>query len=133
MMDINLKLEVSDQFLWDVLCTAVEGGSNYWAQFKTLERYEGEHGPEHARVRVTEYGDADSAVSRKEIGLTDLAEGMRRIMTRTMDKPEDHANVHSSHSGALLVAVVEDDAGQVDGELADLILQAAMFGHIVYG
>ena len=132
-MDINLKLAVSEQFLRDVLCTAVEVGSTQWAGFKTLERYEGEHGPEYTRVRVSEYGDESSEISRKEIGLSELAEGVRRVMARDMNKPEDHANVHSSYSGALLVAVVEGDAGQVDCVLADLILQAAMFGHIVYG
>jgi len=133
---VTLTLEPSAQFLRDVLCTAAEGGSNYWAAFRTLERHDGEHGPERQRVRVFEMGDDDEAQSQHDIGLPELAEGVRRMLAGDMTEKADHANPAAQYRAALFAALISEpggDAGQIDADLADLILQAAALGRIVYG
>jgi len=129
---IAVTVNVTDDFLTYVLCTAVEGGSNYWAAFKTLDRrtVEGSDIEWYSRVRVR---DHESDTEPVIIGLGELHEGVRRVIAGDMNRKESHANCHPRYGAALLEAVVTDDAGNVDVELADLILQAAVFGHVVYG
>lgn len=124
----------SEQFMRDVLATACEGGSNYWARFKALETFKGEYGDEWQRVRVTDIEEAKTGVH--EVGFAELLEGMRRIVAGDMTSKESHANVHASHRAALFEALISEDggdAGKVDANLADLVLQAAALGRIVYG
>lgn len=133
---ITLTLEPSAQFLRDVLCTAVEGGSNYWARFKVLNRVQGEHVEEYDRVRVMEYGDDDKAQSQHDIGLPELAEGLRRALAGNMGTGADHENVAASYRADLFAALISEpggDAANVDANLADIVLQAAALGCIVYG
>lgn len=131
---ITVTLDVKDQFLRDVLCTAVEGGSNYWAHFRSVKRFKGEYGLEWEVVTVYEVGDSDASHTAKHVvGLPELREGVRRVIMGDMTDKASHANCHPSNGATLLQAVVTDDAGNVDADLADLVLQAACFGHIVYG
>ncbi|AEY69512.1 hypothetical protein AH2_0001 [Burkholderia phage vB_BceS_AH2] len=133
---IAVTLTPSAQFLRDVLCTAIEGGSNYWARFVGLEHHDGEHGPEWERVRVKEYGDDDKAQSVREVGLAELAEGVRRVIAGDMTDKAEHANVHAAYRAALFAALIAEpggNAGDVDANLADIVLQAAALGRIVYG
>jgi hypothetical protein len=124
-MKINFNLDVSDEFLHDIFITANESGySDYWA-ITGLIRYN--------RLHVAEYGDSVEMVSEKTITFPMLRQGIKRVLTRQMNNPAPYANIHSRYSGRLLAALLEQDSGQVDGELADIILQAAYFGHIVYG
>ena len=132
-MQIQINLTVTDQFLRDVLCTACEGGSNYWAHFKSLETFAGQFGKEWQKVRVTEYEDGEKKHAQHVIGLEEMREGVRRMIARDFTKTESHAIPYSKSAGEVLIAVVEDDAGNIDADLADLILQCACLGHIVYG
>jgi hypothetical protein len=136
MQAIAVTLKPSAQFLRDVLCTAVEGGSNYWAQFHTLATHQGEHGSEYERVRVFEFGDDDESQSQHDIGLRELAQGVRRVLEGDMTDKADHAQVAPRIRAALFQALISEpggDAGQVDADIADCILQAAALGRIVYG
>lgn len=130
---LNIALSVSAQFLRDVLCTAVEGGSNYWATFQTLETFAGKHCPEYQKVRIHETEDVDGEATPITVDLAFLAEGVRRMVARDFTSDKSHAMPYSKSAGEVLIAVVNDDAGNVDADLADLILQCACFGHIIYG
>jgi hypothetical protein len=135
-MSIALTLVPSDQFLRDVLCTAVEGGSNYWADFITTETVQGTYVTEHQRVTVRECGDEDTIVSEKSVGLPELREGVRRVLQGDMTDKADHAQVSPDLRAGLYKALISEDggdAGQVDANLADCIMQAAALGRIVYG
>jgi hypothetical protein len=131
---IDLTLAPSDDFLRNVLCTACEGGSNYWAAFKCLETHEGEYGPEWQRVRVTDVEEVDTG--KHEVGFTELREGIRRILAGDMTDKASHAQIAVHHRAALFQALIAEpggDAGMVDGDLADCVMQCAALGRIVYG
>lgn len=112
--------KISDQFAADVICTAVEGGINYWAVVlkwdgegsALVEDHDKKTGPEVAWP-VTINKD----LIQKGIDL--LSEGKITLNTDTL--------------GSILVGATMDDAGDVDAEAADAIVQAAIFGDIVYG
>lgn len=123
---INVQLQVSDQFLRDVLCTAAEGGSNYWANFRAIKNHQGEHGAEWETVRITDHGEGEGTQERKVIGLPELREGVRVMLER--------GKCADRYKSALLECIVADDAGNCDAELADLVLQSTFFnGDVVYG
>lgn len=131
---INIALNVSAQFLRDVLCTAVEGGSNYWMHASATKRVKVGEYIEYEQVKVYETGDGDGdETAPRIIGLAQMAEGVRRMIARDFTSDKSHAMPYSKSAGEVLIAVVNDDAGNVDADLADLILQCACFGHIVYG
>lgn len=123
---ITVSLTVSDQFLRDVLCTAIEGGSNYWAIFRSKDIIEGEYTHEYTAATVCGTGETRDDFKPKRIGLPELREGVRVMLERGKCAP--------SYRETLLRAVIEDDAGNCDADLSDLILQSAMFdGDVVYG
>lgn len=128
---ITIELPVSDQFCRDVLCTAVEGGSNYWASFTVLDSHQGENGSEYQRVQASDE-EADDGKTWI-VGLDELREGMRRLVHQDYSNKASWATPSASYSAAMVAALRDDDAGQVDANLADIIFQLAAFGHIVYG
>ncbi len=130
------------QFLADVLTTAIEGGINYWGAVSTYKWYsptlEGgtaEHldGMPNAYATVheedpdTEDGYAETGVA---VGLEDIARGIGVIRRNEFPK---HEGISAGRRATILEASDENDAGEIDADLADCIVQAAMFGKIVYG
>jgi hypothetical protein len=130
MTKIALSFDIPAQELGWILCTAIEGGSNYWAQYKNAEVSK-DYG--HTSVQVIEYGDEVEAVSQKTIKAADLVRGIKRIVTQDMNIRESHGHVHESYSVTLCRWLISPKTEYIDSELADLILQATMFGHIKYG
>lgn len=127
------------EFLTDILITAVEGGVNYWAQAGGY-RYSGPAKDRGVTLYIDDIDESDvlldvihdenpddpeQVVTR--VTLADIEEGIRRILY------EDDFKA----SGQLLVAVLEpsanNDAGEIDAEIADIIIQAAVFGELVFG
>lgn len=137
-MPVTLSLTISRQFLKDVLCTAAQGGSNYWAQFEKAIYERGEHYPEYVAVVVVECCDEEETPEspRYPVGLGALASGMVRLIQGGMHDEGQHPGTGDcapSYRAELLHAILTDDAGQVDANLADLVLQAATLKCIRYG
>lgn len=130
---INISIELQDQFLRDVLCIAVWYGSGYWAGYKDVETHQGPHIAEIQSCVVQEFGDEEEMQSEHFVGLKQIARGIERLIGREFNSEESHAQCAVSYSAAMLKAAVTNDTGNVDAELADLVLQLACFGHIVYG
>lgn len=128
---ITIELPVSDQFCRDVLCTAVEGGSNYWASFTVLDTYQDGNIREYQRVQARDE-EADDGTTWI-VGLDELREGMRRLVHQDYSNKASHATPHPQYSAAMVAALRDADAGQIDANLADIIFQLAAFGHLVYG
>lgn len=135
MTTINVKLELQDQFLRDVLSTAVWYGSSYWAGFESpvAHNQEGQSYTDYQSITVNDLGDDEEAKATYDIDLAKVAEGIERLIGRNFNSGESHAIPHVSHSAAMLRAASLGDAGNVDENLADIVLQLACFGHIVYG
>lgn len=137
-MPVTLSLTISRQFLMDVLCTAVEGGSNYWADFEKAAFENGEHGRQYISVTAVECCDelCTPTSPRYPVDLGALASGMVRLIQGGMHDEGQSAGTGDcapSYRAELMHAILVDDAGHVDADLADLVLQAATLKCIRYG
>lgn len=109
----------------DVLTTAIEGGSNYWARFGKIARY------------------PDVTIASAEVKVWEPEPSLRQIDLgwRTIDEAAIDKAVATLRSGTVQVArrIVqalvgyETDDADIDAEVADCVLQVAMFGTILYG
>jgi hypothetical protein len=135
-----------EKFLTDLLVTAVEGGINYWAG---VEKYD-HSGPAPERgvtlVIGTEdldelnlkvpvlYVDDDRERFAVRVELKDLHRGIKALadgivqvggVTRSICQ---HANDHDDAASDL-----DSSPGDVDADVADCIMQAAVFGEVIFG
>lgn len=133
------------EFLTDILITAVEGGIGYWSQADEYraapERPAAERGvtlyiPAHevdaADYRlpvghglIESWGDEIPACTVR-VDLDAIAAGVG-LITR------GEAGVHSDYIGDIFAASLHNDSGDIDATAADLIVQAAIFGRVIYG
>ena len=129
---IKLDAEVTNQFLADILTTAVEsGGISYWVEEAHEVR---RNGP---RTRPGSIGNVDGdsitfiSVSdgesdRADVGLESIAQALGKIaMGEVKISPDLRASITR--------AMLDDDCGEIDAEAADVIVQVAALGEIVYG
>lgn len=115
-----------EQFLADIITTAVEGGIGYWSQ---VSAYKWTDGPKLTRAVVHPLNEADDGYVAEGLELTidHVASGIARIMFA------DGVNVGATMRQAIRMADRANDAGDLDADACDLIVQAALLGSIVYG
>ena len=101
------------EFILDVIDTAFAGGINYWAYTRDGNE-------------ILEYDD-DGPIG-KWITITPVMveEGIARIK-------EPSFQIAQWILVSVLLGDRNTDAGEIDAEAADVIIQAAVFGEIVYG
>lgn len=132
---VTRAVEVPRQFLLDMLCTAAEGGANYWAAFSVPK---GEDPGNYSKVHITETEPSEQPLLVPD-GIVDEAamlEGVRRLLQRDFTNPADWAAPHQSYTENLWRALCADDgadAGMLDADDADILMQVAAFGCLVYG
>jgi hypothetical protein len=109
------------QALRDLLCTAVEGGSNYWARFESAERT-----PDLDYLSVVLTADpGDGTRKRYTVRAEDLVRGLEALGTQPAPFP-----TAASH---LADAIGDPDNSTGDATTADVVLQMTVFGDVVYG
>ena len=120
-----LNIPVSQQLLRDLLSTAIEGGSTYWASFSNCER---DADLNYLKVRVTEI-DASSSAPRRNLYITpeELANGLERL-GRVCADPEKFARFPTA--GKHLADALSEDGDVIT---ADVVLQMTVFGEVIYG
>lgn len=117
------------QFLIDVFCTAVEGGITYWAE---IRRY---HWTNDPKGNPLDHPDVDGfyAIVREEDEEDDLRID-REVIERGVQRILSGDNVVGQWLlDAVQAAADNYDAGEIDADGADAIVQAGLFGEIVYG
>ena len=104
------------QFLTDVFTTALEGGIGYWSEC-SYYRWENEQ-----RAVIEDIED-----ERKEytITLDTIAKGIGVIVKG------DH--VYQDLKNLIRNGSLDNDASDIDAEGADCIVQAGLFGRVIYG
>lgn len=117
-----------EQFLSDVIVTAIEGGIGYWAVCLQYQ-YEG-------KVVVSDFQYLGGG-TRATISPIDT-EGIYMITPNTIAHgiavlQADSTVCAASLRDKILAASRENDAGEIDSEAADVIVQAGLFGEVVYG
>jgi hypothetical protein len=111
-------METRLRFLADVLNTAVEGGISYWAMVTRWNPYD-------ATATIYEIEEEERKYFKLNYKLIDKA-----IKQMVDDK---QSNLDNEVEGILLYANKYNDAGNIDGELADMIIQTACFQEVKYG
>jgi hypothetical protein len=115
---VSVKVPVSKQLLRDLLCTAIEGGSNYWADFADITRGNPAGDWYYSSAIVTE-NDPDTAVTTGTVVTPEmLAVGLERLALSSMPTALTHLADALSENG--------------DAITADVVLQFAVFGELVY-
>lgn len=127
---VTVVVPLPDQRLSDLLCTAVEGGSNYWAPMCRAVRTDGEYQSVDVFIEPNLVKTAtgkcstyvEHGVTWARVTLDDLRRGVSLLTT----SPKLNFAVGAKH---LADIVNEND----DAETADVVLQLALFGEIVFG
>jgi hypothetical protein len=141
------------EFLGDIIVTAVEGGTGYWAQVSqyqyvdTIGRHSwvdgelvntppedpvsvvvGRREGDETRARLHEMNDAEDGYREEglDLDLDAVARGIGRI-TR------GEVGINSRLRNEITMASRENDAGYIDADGADVIVQAGLLGEIRYG
>lgn len=119
------RTDERQQFLADIITTAVEGGTGYWA---AVSGYKWSEGAATTRATLHELNDDETAFDGETYKLTidEIATGIRRITTGEI-------SVNDRIRKAIAQANRENDAGNLDADDADVITQAALLGEIRYG
>ena len=118
-LDLDLKVELEEDFFEDVLTTALFDGIGYW--FNYLEK---------EVVMTDKYEYIEDAILEEE-GFIEIAYGGEKYIL----------NWNSLINGYKMYCqraiergrVVHTDAGFIDSELADVIIQLGVFGKIIFG
>jgi hypothetical protein len=147
--EINAELRgpVREQMLRDIMCTAFEGGCNYWAEARRVQRG-GDGGTEYLSFDLR---SAEDRVDKRlgawvRIDPDAIERGMQRIAdSRKPDAPRckvapGHPSASHAACGvcdtifaAVLTAIADPEGADLDAGDADCIVQAAMWGEIIYG
>ncbi len=112
------------QLLADILIGAVEGGTGYWATVSDYH-HSGPPAQTSATLHEIEPGDEPHPGGR-EVTTETIEEGIQKILN-------PYFRVCTHLRAAMTHAHNQGDACGLDAEAADAIVQAGMFGEIVYG
>lgn len=117
-----------EQFLSDVIVTAVEGGIGYWS---TCLQYQWE-----SNVVVTDFQQHGGG-TRATISPEDT-DAIHTITPDTIEKGivriiSGEAALNERTRRIIAVANRDNDASYIDSDAADAIVQAGLFGKLVYG
>ena len=111
---------MNHQMYVDIVVTAVEGGINYWAG--ALD-YNAEHYPDSIQATIIEFQGMDP----KPVELTPelIERGFNLLMSGKVKINSEL--LHDLHHS------VRTQEWEGDAELADCIVQAGVFGDVIYG
>ena len=135
-MKLNVQIELRPEDINDILCTAFEGGVDYWcsgivgrdgdlAQLPMNQmgiEYEYEHVGYGGKLEVYVKSNNNTAM------ILDL-ENFQSGLQKWIDKNPDSVEVHHDYRNKYTTL----DIGNIDAGDADCIVQYALFGELVYG
>ena len=114
-------------FLSSIIVTAVEGGIQYWADVKDyIWDDDDDHNLTHASVTIRSNEGDDTLSEWTPVMMSTVELGVNRIKG---------GELRINHEFRKIVALADIDshAGEIDSEIADCIVQAGLFGKLVYG
>lgn len=127
---VTRNIAIDEQDIEDLMMTALEGGIGYWAVLDNTDA-RWEESPEDEPVSITaakilmeggclHFCDAEDENEKWTLALSDLLNGVRKYVERGMDE----YGVFNEE---------RPDMCDCDAEVADAVVQLALFGDIVYG
>lgn len=133
---VTLAFELADQTCHDVICTACEGGINYWCDIvrKTRATRPGETVPDitsfEAQVQDGPVSCDHPEIEAQEIDVFTIDPGMIRDGLRRLLAPD--ANISPSIRNDAVLQLIDPEHA-CDADTADAIVQFAVFGELVFG
>lgn len=126
------------RMLRDVMITAFEGGSTYWAEARNVIREKGCPEVDYISFEVRSFEDRDDPRlgGWQRVDEDVIAQGMRRILDAPQDIGEfgvSPLRVRRDILASIAIADRRPEDADIDAEVADCILQAGIWGEIVYG
>lgn len=124
--NVSVSLPVDEQFLADVIITACEGGINYWANIVTYDHPEN---PAFTKAEIIDPEVRDDEEDPRDghftINLDAICEGIKVAL-------DPETKLSTRFKNELYGAVREQDAGDIDADLADIIVQCAIYKEVLY-
>jgi hypothetical protein len=125
---VNVPVKLTEEMMGDIMCTALEGGIGYWCAADDIVRKEREGGHffDYASFMATP-AEEDDEFLPQVVTYATIAQGVQRILACD---PKPHVN---STIYAAVGSITQGDAGGIDADAADAIIQVGLFGELVYG
>ena len=120
---VEINVSLSEENIDDIMVSALEGGINYWCREAEVieEKRRGDWGHEQiARGGILILHDAESS-DKWELNLEKFLNGVKLWIQNGDDR-----------YGALQKDRTLD-TGEIDSEMADMIIQYALFGEVIFG
>lgn len=130
---VTLERDLPASFLSDIMITAFDGsygGCWYWAQPAGDDwlRTNNKEDVLEQQWLSAAIIDKESADAEDDVFIVQLSTLRDGIQTLLADEP-----IRSDLMQHLHTAITELDAGEIDAELADCIVQTGLWGKVVYG
>jgi hypothetical protein len=126
-----------NEFLFHVMCSAIEGGIGYWAEIKDY-KWGSNEGPyklgwnlpdaergSYSQAKVREADDYEVGPWRS-LTFATIERGIKRLVTGEYSLNQDMMD-------CILGGSATNEAGNIDALCADAIVQVALLNKIVYG
>lgn len=110
------------ELIFDIIVAAVEGGINYWAK---VREYHWSDKTWEARVQVRDVYDEEPGWVTVDAEV--IERGIAKVKSKGFQVRSD------IRKNILLADITDGEEGDLDAECADVIVQAALFGEVVYG
>lgn len=136
MHTLKVTKTISAQCVADILTTAVEGGIAYWAN-----DYRGVDWTQDANLYATEFrigkphpdAECNEPPKRRKVGAREIVRALQWLQDAPSDASiPDHAKAHAE-TVASIIGHCMPDGFEGDAGEADIVLQVAVFGRIIYG
>ena len=126
-VEIKQKLEVTESDIDDIVTTAFEGGINYWCKkVEVVGDYLGEYASDqisrNGKLKIYLHEDVDGETMYL-LSQSKLLAGIKMYLE----------NIHPYDITYRNGTEIELDTCQVDAEVADMIIQYALFKEVVFG
>lgn len=134
---INITKEISRQLLLDILTIAVESNGYalwYWEGFNmvNIDR-DADLNVESITFNVEHFARRGDAIDHQTATYTITADDILDALERIMSDEIGRYFIAGYIMDYIRPAVMEDDAGYIDAEAADVIIQVAAFDEVVFG
>lgn len=123
MLTVEKKIKVTQQDIDDIMCAALEGGICYWCgRAEVVGEYLGEYASEQiSRGGTLKLYDCEDMNEVYELDRSKLLKGIKKAFE------EGYYSEYEWCNGTAI------DTCQVDADVADVIVQIAIFDEVVYG
>lgn len=125
----KVTCEVDDEFLSDIVVTAVEGGISYWCD---IIKYETGENPAHTKALIEEEDEEP-----KTIDIQVIINGINKMLENPpVNKSKSTAIATYYQVFCWLTDALKDPKENnvmIDADVADTVVQFGLFGELRYG